>query len=139
MLKRCYKCGVDKSLDEFVANRNREDGLQAWCKECMRLYRQKYNLENRDELRLNNKQWRDANPDKVRASNLRVKYGIKPEDVSDRCQVCSSTKKICVDHDHITGKIRGYLCHACNRALGCVKDNPDTLIELARYLKKHED
>ena len=41
-----------------------------------------------------------------------------------------------VDHDHITGKVRGLLCGSCNRALGLIKDNLETLVRLQKYLEK---
>lgn len=40
----------------------------------------------------------------------------------------------CVDHDHITGKIRGLLCRQCNLVLGNAADNAGTLRRLADYL-----
>jgi len=39
-----------------------------------------------------------------------------------------------IDHDHITGKVRGLLCRSCNIALGAVRDNPDRLRALIDYL-----
>jgi hypothetical protein len=39
-----------------------------------------------------------------------------------------------IDHDHLTGELRGILCKGCNIALGVVRDSPDTLFRLAAYL-----
>lgn len=45
--------------------------------------------------------------------------------------------RICVDHCHKTGKIRGWLCDDCNVALGRVNDRIDILENLIIYLKKN--
>lgn len=45
-------------------------------------------------------------------------------------------RRLCVDHDHITDRIRGLLCHDCNRTISTVHDNPATLRALARYLEE---
>lgn len=38
------------------------------------------------------------------------------------------------DHDHITGKFRGFICVACNHGLGVFKDNIETLKTAIDYL-----
>ena len=38
----------------------------------------------------------------------------KPE----QCEICGAMGRICFDHDHATGKFRGWLCVRCNGALG---------------------
>jgi hypothetical protein len=71
-----------------------------------------------------------------RDRKLRQTYGITLQDYEVRylqqkgmCGLCGNThpntgrhSSLCVDHDHKTGRIRGLLCHRCNRALGLLGD-----------------
>lgn len=47
---------------------------------------------------------------------------------------CPTT--LCVDHDHLTGEVRGLLCHRCNTTLGHVDDRADVLRALALYVER---
>ena len=92
--------------------------------------------------------WRKANPEKerayytayraanleaVRANSRRHNWGLQGIDPAEaaarlaehngRCDVCGTDKhggrgRWHIDHDHVTKKIRGILCAACNLALG---------------------
>lgn len=62
-------------------------------------------------------------------------YGIY-ELETDKCEICGSEIKLCVDHCHQSGKVRGTLCDDCNKALGTFKDNPKLLKSAASYLEK---
>ena len=41
-----------------------------------------------------------------------------------------------IDHDHVTGKIRGILCHHCNLALGHIRDDPKIARAMGVYLEQ---
>lgn len=82
---------------------------------------------------------------------LKRTYGITYDDyqrmLEDQGYVCAicgeegfvmkSTHKLklVVDHCHTTGRVRGLLCHNCNRALGLLKDAPERLLKAVEYLK----
>lgn len=53
------------------------------------------------------------------------------------CTICGSDKKIALDHDHATNRVRGILCHNCNVALGLVYDDDARLRALADYVVLH--
>lgn len=57
------------------------------------------------------------------------------------CAICAEPpiiKALRVDHDHVTGKIRGLLCDACNWGLGHLKDSTHNLVAALIYLKKFQ-
>ncbi len=51
-----------------------------------------------------------------------------------QCELCGRGGKICFDHDHTTGKFRGWICQNCNSALGMIKDNVQTLKLMIEYI-----
>ena len=111
-------------------------------------YAREYREKNRDRI---NKWKRDHYKDYAdvtRNCNLKNNYGITLEDY-DRmfaeqggvCKVCgrsNGSMRLCVDHDHETGKVRSLLCSQCNIALGMVKDDTERLMKLVKYLESFE-
>jgi len=53
------------------------------------------------------------------------------------CEICSSTEELCYDHDHDTMEFRGVLCRGCNRSLGQLGDNLESINKVVKYLKKN--
>lgn len=54
-----------------------------------------------------------------------------------RCEICGNSRaRLCVDHDHESGRVRGVLCHSCNSALGLFKDSLSFLKNAIGYLER---
>jgi hypothetical protein len=56
------------------------------------------------------------------------------------CAICEKPdkrKRLSVDHDHCTGVNREGLCSRCNLTLGGVQDDPELLLRMVEYLRKH--
>jgi ribosomal protein S27AE len=51
------------------------------------------------------------------------------------CMANHHKLRLVVDHCHRSGAVRGLLCHNCNRALGLLKDNTQTLLNAIAYLE----
>lgn len=82
--------------------------------------------ESRAQARLDGADWVKAHDAAQRRRHL-LKYGLTPEqyqEMFDRhdgaCWLCGRTqkKRLSVDHDHVTNKVRGLLCNRCNTVLG---------------------
>jgi hypothetical protein len=59
-----------------------------------------------------------------------------------RCAICRSQTpkgpgRWHIDHDHVTGQVRGLLCNNCNRGIGFLEDDPEVIKRAAAYVAKH--
>jgi hypothetical protein len=67
-----------------------------------------------------------------------IEYNKLIEKQNGKCAICGKITKLGVDHNHITGKIRGLLCPTCNSALGLFYDNKLILLNAIKYLEQEE-
>jgi hypothetical protein len=151
--KKCKKCNSLKPIEDFNKNKKQEDGLDKMCKSCSRLESKKYYEKNREKELTRLKIYRENNKEIVKKRML--KHNLKNNNINisieeyyeifskhnGKCDICkrpqSELKKtFAVDHDHITGEIRGLLCSNCNLGLGNFKDDINILTNAIKYLKK---
>lgn len=83
----------------------------------------------------------------LRCQNLWHLYKITAIEVDARiaqqgggCAICGTSEwgnggTPAVDHDHVTGTVRGILCVHCNASIGQMNDNPSRLRAAADYLE----
>ena len=146
--KTCRRCEATKLVAEFHKDGHSRDGLCSYCKEC-----------NKAKSRA----WAKANPERAKAqarkrqalglnrAQIRFrKYGIGAAEYAallasqgEGCAICGRTAsgrkdstELCVDHCHTSNRIRGLLCHSCNRGLGLLQDSEEILEKALKYLRQ---
>jgi len=78
------------------------------------------------------------NKDKYNA--IKRLYGLSKDQydglIGRGCGICGEHWKLCVDHNHSTGKVRGVLCNSCNLGIANLKESTKLLASATRYLKR---
>ncbi len=81
----------------------------------------------------------------IRARNRAYKYRTKGLVASrpcpDKCELCDRhtrdlTRALALDHCHVTGRFRGWLCGNCNTGLGKLGDDAEGLYRALEYLSR---
>lgn len=113
--KYCPDCKQVKPHSEWHRNAGSRDGYSSYCRGCRaargrRDYIRRQYAKNEAEL--------TALKDK--------RFG--------KCWICLVKDAVHIDHDHVTGEIRGALCANCNLALGLFHDRVDVLAAAIDYL-----
>lgn len=132
--KRCNQCKAVKSVSEFAKKGNRQNYR---CKACHNAYYKNY-LKNKDVYEKHKarvKAWKEQNKLKITAD----KYGITVEEyeqgISGLCQCCGINQASVVDHCHVSGKFRGFLCNSCNLGIGLLGDSLAKVEKAVLYLQ----
>ena len=161
--KACAGCGEIKPLDGYHASVNTIDGRQSRCKACKLIANRAWREANKGKVSQSKRSYVSRNwtairkhqqeymsTKKVEAAeyrrrwNLSKRYGITVDRFAEildsqggACAVCRRTKgRQVVDHDHVTGKVRGILCVRCNVSIGGLGDNVEGLMRAICYLEK---
>jgi hypothetical protein len=126
-MKRCPDCDTVKPLEEFARTVARDNGYHSYCKPCHNAR----GKETRERLYGGSREY-----------HLRRRYGIGQKDFEELldeqggvCAICGTPDPEHVDHDHVTGWIRGILCFNCNGGLGQFRDDVEYLAKAITYLK----
>lgn len=111
--KRCTDYRRTLTASEYGVDRSTHDGLMRRCPRCQL-----------------------ASGRRSRGVHRADSY-LQP-DPEDRCAICGGdggTRGLFLDHDHLTGRFRGWLCHFCNAGVGHFEDSPGLLARAITYLQ----
>ena len=129
-------------------------------KEKINNYASEYRQENKERKKEYDKLYRQRNKERIREQkklqydyervkdrDLKRKYNISLDDYNrmlieqeGKCWTCSRKAEdernsvLVVDHNHLTGMVRGLLCNGCNTAIGLVQESQEILQKISKYL-----
>lgn len=146
-MKTCVECGEAKNEEEFYKPTKGHPRRQ--CKKCIKEYNRVMHLKRRGTPDFNAKKYSKTKEHKQteRDRFLKATYGIMEKDYemmfrkqNGACAICSSInlngRRLHIDHDHKSGRVRGLLCSSCNVALGHVKENISRLHLMQEYIER---
>jgi len=160
--KRCKVCGEVKPLVDFYAAPGMRDGRRNDCKRCNLAAKHQRYAADPEPTKARVRKWQQENRERYLARQKRNKqtpegrrrdrnghlkrtHGLTLADYDamlalqkGRCAICGrmSAKSFHIDHDHVTGEIRGLLCSACNHALGLFGESPQRLSRATNYVSR---
>lgn len=106
---------------------------------------QRWRRHNKERVRSNQREWYADNKAAVYFSQIKQLYGITldeyatlDEDQNWVCAICEQSNRLSVDHNHITGRVRGLLCTRCNLEVGKLEKDLDLTHKRLAYLEGAE-
>lgn len=117
-------------------------------KEKKKSYQKKYYEKNKESIIARTNKRKKDFPDLIHDEYLRRTYGIDREQYlrllasqGGVCAICSKNeqkKALHVDHNHVTGAIRGLLCGRCNASFERLERVPYWTRRAEAYYQKYE-
>lgn len=112
--KRCSKCGRELPLSEFNKRKASKDGLQPYCKECIKQHNNQYRARHAEEISAYLKQWRVDNPEYFKQYNAEHRDERNQYHAEHRDEQKEYNKKYYAEHrdEQLEKKKQYYAEHA---------------------------
>lgn len=143
----CKGCEASRNSKFREANPDYGTNWQRENPEKVAQYHKRAHVKDPGARRRAQQKWKLQNPGHVRNQQFLREYGITAAQVDAMkaeqnhcCALCGKpAKKLCVDHDHQTKRVRAMLCCKCNWAIGLLDESPDRMLLAAIYIEKHKN
>ena len=121
--KKCFACEQILNINEFYIYKNGH--AHSECQKCK--------LERFKKYQKNIGRYKKHGIDKNT-------YEIMYEKQLGKCYLCREKfPNLHIDHNHKNDKVRKLLCRDCNLALGLIKENSTTLMNMISYLENENE
>lgn len=110
-MKKCYKCKIEKNLDDFRKDKSRKDGVSNRCKECADEYHKIYFMGHQEKLSAYGSQYHKSYYDPSNKNHELRKYKLAKRISKDRNKEFSLTLE---EYTDLSNKP----CYYCSNLLG---------------------
>ena len=136
----CKTCGIEKDESEFrikqkctLASGKIKEYRNCHCINCFRVSQNSQRIERYPHAWIRNRYGVD---------DAMAKYWYQRS--MQYCEICGKQwkpgqERLCIDHDHQSGKLRGILCKHCNHVLGHSRESVQILDNAKAYLISHRE
>lgn len=143
-----------QSINQFYKLSNKKPNeFRGKCKSCIEEQAKIYRKNNPNKRKEIIQRYRNKYPEKAHARRLKCywphlntneilnEYQLLILKYNNKCALCKVDQsqlkvKLNIDHNHKTGQIRGLLCNNCNRGIGHLQENLETIQNALNYLKE---
>lgn len=148
--KLCTSCKIQKPLFDFYYYRS-DRYYAAKCKGCYKKKVRTYSYSARRDIR------RGISMRLINLKSHARLHGYTPPRVTVEqliqawtgyCYICGQSITLVrgeekstsnIEHDHKSGRFRGWVCRGCNTIIGHANDSVERLHDVIRYLEKHQE
>jgi len=137
--KICTRCQQDKPLTDFYDSPKKKTPKCSQCKDCYHLT-QKESRDRAGDKRIG--------LGRLTSARSLAKYygyaspnGVTHEEITERilrdsiCDSCGrNDRRLHLEHCHVTGQVRGFVCPGCNMGIGLLES--ENLINCVKFLMK---
>lgn len=142
MEKTCKTCNQTKSIDAFYKDKGLKDGHANNCKVCRDIKTDQWRKSNNRKYNADMRAYNKKRYHRLRLQRYKLlpeQYAKMLEEQNHACKLCHKKapgkRPLAIDHNHSTGKVRGLLCYACNRAIA-ILDSSNALTAAIAYIKE---
>lgn len=133
----CKTCKISKSEEGYYKSSRHTSKRFKECRDCISIKHKVYRAKEKERYKK-----------LFLVNSLKRLYGLSYEDYLSllerqefKCAICkkkAGKRRLSVDHNHTTNKVRGLLCDRCNVGLGMFGDSPQLFYNALDYISVKE-
>lgn len=143
-ITRCKSCSRKKERREILSLKDKEGNItHRECATCFQVLPLENFYKNKTKSLLCEASCKDCEKERKLLTRYNMSYKTKELmyfQQKNSCKICMQLfemNKLCIDHCHKTGVVRGLLCSNCNVAIGMIRDDPKICLNMFEYLSKN--